>query len=432
MESVLDAAAPTAVGFATVGGALGLVALWLAGALLLLRMAKVRLVLQGALVLSVTLALVGLGPVGLSVGAVTLSVAALAPVLGAWTLVRRRLSSPSARSAAGAAVVLALDALYLSPGGLAMMALLGAVVLAVAAALGRAVVGPAARARAHAGASLVWLAAALAMAGFSRLNLHLSRERSAKVVAACLAFERDRGRLPASLEELVPAHLERVPRVDWTLGGAFRYDAERGTLSYFAPWPSERVYDFPARRWATAEDPPSAAEEQDVGPGDDPGQGLQAFDVDRIEVPLPLAGEEEERAPLEQHAREDDAHGGAHRAHAVRAHASPALEDDAVARGGHTPQVLQVSLGHFVGEQALERVVGHEPSVHQEVVLHGERGGGEAAGVGPLREHRHAQHVGPRGRRGGIVRAQVGVGVDGRHRHLQGVLLGLGERGLGG
>ena len=141
--------------------------------------------------------------------------------------------------------------------------------------------------------------------------------------------------------------------------------------------------------------PSSAAQEKDVRPGDDPGEGLQALDLQRLEVALALAGEEQERAPLEQDAGEDDAVRGADDADAVGGHASPALEDDPVAGRGEAAQVLHGRQRDVVGEQSLRGVVGHQAAIHDQPVLDGERGRGELAGVRPGGEDGDAQDVGP-------------------------------------
>jgi predicted RNA-binding Zn-ribbon protein involved in translation (DUF1610 family) len=91
----------------------------------------------------------------------------------------------------------------------------------------------------------VWLLALTALVAFSRFNLRLAERRSAVVIAACHRFASEQGRLPASLDDLVPAYLPSVPRADWTIRGFLRYQGGPSPeLSYFAPWPREVVYSF--------------------------------------------------------------------------------------------------------------------------------------------------------------------------------------------
>ena len=51
----------------------------------------------------------------------------------------------------------------------------------------------------------------------------------AKLVVACHRFERDKGRFPESLAELVPNYLSEVPQDPYD-GAPFRYSAEKGLV----------------------------------------------------------------------------------------------------------------------------------------------------------------------------------------------------------
>ena len=178
-------------------------------------------------------------------GALPLFGGLLGATVSAFVLWRRTITSPVARAGLGAGLVLAFDGLYLTPGGLTVLFLAAPVLLHLTlgfvAALRRR--WPAsARRFATAG---VWLLALAGLVAFSRFNLHLAERRSDLVIAACHHFEDEHGRLPASLEDLVPDYLPRVPRADWTVLGSFRYQpGPSPELVYFAPWPQEVVYSF--------------------------------------------------------------------------------------------------------------------------------------------------------------------------------------------
>jgi hypothetical protein len=168
----------------------------------------------------------------------------------------RWLASPTGRAAAAAFVVLSWDGLYLNNGGInAFLLLLGAVLQAVLAVV-CLVARRGAAARSHAGAALVWVAALVAMAAHSRFNLQLSSERADAVIAACRRFEGDFGRLPLSLDELVPRYLPRVPVASWTVFGAFSYETRtRPQLVFFHPWPILRIYAFETGEWSWDDTP---------------------------------------------------------------------------------------------------------------------------------------------------------------------------------
>lgn len=183
--------------------------------------------------------------------------------LGVWLLARsagnpawarpprglRWLGSPVGRAAGAALVLLVWDGLYLSSELLMLGILVG-----LAAQLLLAVVAGIARRRpavwAHLAAAGLWFVVGFGVASFSRFNLRLAEARSHTVIAACRQFERDYGRLPVELEDLVPGYLPRLPRADWTFAGDFRYVADgRVALSYFSPWPQVRIYTFDDDKW---------------------------------------------------------------------------------------------------------------------------------------------------------------------------------------
>jgi hypothetical protein len=78
------------------------------------------------------------------------------------------------------------------------------------------------------GAAAVWLAAGVAVVSFVLYNHTLARTRAEQVIAACRHYEADNGRLPASLEELVPRYLAVIPRAKCTaFNYAFEYSDHR-------------------------------------------------------------------------------------------------------------------------------------------------------------------------------------------------------------
>jgi hypothetical protein len=93
------------------------------------------------------------------------------------------------------------------------------------------------------------IVATVGLVGWSRFNIKLADDRAPVVIAACRRFESDQGRLPHSLDELVPTYLPEVPCANWTLLGAFSYDPDPGVLSYLDPWPFERTYLFSSDEW---------------------------------------------------------------------------------------------------------------------------------------------------------------------------------------
>jgi hypothetical protein len=177
-------------------------------------------------------------------GLALLAFAAGAPIFGI-VLWRRVLPSPVSRAAGGAALVLAFDGLYLTPGGLTVLLLGAPMLLQLARATANALRRRWAASGRRLAAACVWLMALAGLVAFSRFNLALSRSRSETVIEACRRYEKDQGHLPESLEALVPEYLPRVPRADWTALGSFGYSiGPDPELTYFAPWPAQVVYSF--------------------------------------------------------------------------------------------------------------------------------------------------------------------------------------------
>lgn len=246
----LDGIVPSVLEAGTLMGVLAVLLAWLAGGLWLLRWPAARVALQLALALSLGMALSGFWDEAVLAAGLTLAASLVAGAIGAIAAVRRRVGSPVVRAAAAAALVLVWDGTYSAvsldwPALILAIATVGGLVLTA----GSAVLRRRSSARAQLGVAAVWLVVSIGVGGWSRFNLRLAERRASAVIDACRRFESDRRRLPASLEELVPGYLPRVPRANWTILGHFVYEAERGALSYLDPWPFEQTYVFSADRW---------------------------------------------------------------------------------------------------------------------------------------------------------------------------------------
>jgi hypothetical protein len=78
------------------------------------------------------------------------------------------------------------------------------------------------------GAAVVWVGAGVAVLSFVLYNHTLARARASEVIAACRRYQADTGRLPASLDNLVPRYLAVVPRAKCTaFNYAFEYSDHR-------------------------------------------------------------------------------------------------------------------------------------------------------------------------------------------------------------
>lgn len=104
----------------------------------------------------------------------------------------------------------------------------------------------------------VYLGAVFVVWGFNAANNWLARSRAEDVIAAVKAFRAKNGRYPTSLQELVPAHLDSVPRARYTLAsGEFVYAGARSghpVLYYVALPPFGRpFYSFTNDRWGYAD-----------------------------------------------------------------------------------------------------------------------------------------------------------------------------------
>lgn len=78
-----------------------------------------------------------------------------------------------------------------------------------------------------------------------------ARKGAQQIIAACEAYKRQTGRLPARLEQLVTAFLPKVPLAKYTLlYNDFWYISQSGMLTYVVLPPfGRRVYDFSTARW---------------------------------------------------------------------------------------------------------------------------------------------------------------------------------------
>jgi hypothetical protein len=246
----LDGIVPTVLLAGRVAGILVVLLVWLSGGSWLLARPAARVALQLGLALSVGLALAVSWAAGLSVAAFTIGAALVAAGVVAIASVRRRLGSPARRAAAAAALVIIWDGMHpTSTVEWAALVLFLTPIAGLALASASAALRRWTAARRQLQVALVWLIAFAGVCAFSRFNIWLAKQRAPEVVAACRRFETDRRRLPATLDELVPAYLPRVPLANWTVLGRFVYEPRQGTLSFLDPWPRERVYDFAADRW---------------------------------------------------------------------------------------------------------------------------------------------------------------------------------------
>jgi hypothetical protein len=269
----LDGVIPLAVELAAIlGGVVALLSL-LAGGLSLLGRRLVRAVAQLALALALTLAFAGYEEAAL-LTVVLPAVAGLgAAVVAAIVAARRRLRWPALRAGVAAGLVLAWDGSHTAatidwPALTLALACFGGLGLVLVSLAFRRWTGS----RALVAAWAVWLAVGGLLAGWSRFKLRLADRRAGVVIEACRRFESDHQRLPASLDELVPAYILSVPRANWTILGHFVYEPERRALSFLDPWPFERTYFVAIGAWewhrlfgASDDDGASGRGAQDAG-----------------------------------------------------------------------------------------------------------------------------------------------------------------------
>lgn len=101
-------------------------------------------------------------------------------------------------------------------------------------------------------AAALFVAACAALLAINANNAN-ARARAAEIVTAVEAYRAVNGRYPASLEALVPAYLDAVPRAKYALThAAFDYAraGQGATLAWSDVPPLGRaVYDFAQRRW---------------------------------------------------------------------------------------------------------------------------------------------------------------------------------------
>ena len=246
----LDGVVPTLLMAGTLLGGLAVGVSCLAGGLSLVRRPAARAALTLALAASIGLALTGYEDSAAQAAILIVLAGIGAGAIVAVRAVRRRVVSPVLRTAAAAFLVLVWDATpYPMSGGSTMLILLAACTAGLLAAALRAVQRQGARARALLSVAAVWVVATVGLACWSRLNLKLAEDRAPIVIAACRRFEGDRGRLPSSLDHLIPRYLPQIPSANWTLFGGFLYEPDRGELSYLYPWPFARVYSFASDEW---------------------------------------------------------------------------------------------------------------------------------------------------------------------------------------
>jgi hypothetical protein len=129
---------------------------------------------------------------------------------GLWALahrVRRR----SVRAALLAMVLGAWDFIGPTHGALTALLAIGFLFTHV----GRGLWAPWADARSHAAAAAIWTLALFSTFAGWRLDFARADRRGDTIAAACRQYKADHGRLPATLDELTPLYLPRLPLARW-------------------------------------------------------------------------------------------------------------------------------------------------------------------------------------------------------------------------
>jgi hypothetical protein len=159
----------------------------------------------------------------------------------------------------GAGLLVAFDGIFLAQSVATMLVVPVATLVQLVRAAAEGVKGRHRSALERLGGAAVWAAAGAAILSFIMHNHSLARARAEDVIAACRRYEADKGHLPSTLEELVPAYLAAVPRAKRT---AFNYSFEY--RDHRSPASQART-THPVEIRAGAE--PAAPEEpQDVSP----------------------------------------------------------------------------------------------------------------------------------------------------------------------
>lgn len=150
-----------------------------------------------------------------------------------------------------AALLFVLDALWLNQGAIAFLVVLWQILVVLPFSF-RAKHAPVRRERLRNVG--IYVAAALLVFAANAANNALAQRRAENLIAAVKGFEAQQRRYPASLAELVPAHLPAVPAAKLTLAdNAFRYrvSGNDASLEYTSLPPFGRsTYSFRRGEWS--------------------------------------------------------------------------------------------------------------------------------------------------------------------------------------
>ena len=98
----------------------------------------------------------------------------------------------------------------------------------------------------------IYLCLVVAILTLLHFNWRLAESRARPVINACRQFQRERGRYPHELTELVPAFLPSVPTARYTLiGEKFGYLEKPPELCFTVMFNGAACYDFYTSRWWT-------------------------------------------------------------------------------------------------------------------------------------------------------------------------------------
>jgi len=149
-----------------------------------------------------------------------------------------------------AAVLFITDALFLNLALVSLFVCVGVILVGIPKALTR--VQRPERVRRLRNSAIYLAGAALAFA-FIEVNAYVAHGRAEQLITSVEAFRARHARYPKTLEELVPDHIARVPRANYSPRfGRFNYAyaAEDPWLSYNSGSPfGMRVYSFARREW---------------------------------------------------------------------------------------------------------------------------------------------------------------------------------------
>lgn len=164
-----------------------------------------------------------------------------------------------------AAVVYVIDAWILGQGGIAIVALIAAVIAGIVSIV-RGLAGDRQRIRQGLATVGLFLATLLAVVATNIQHQAMSERRAPQVIEAIGKYRDSHATYPAKLQDLVPAQMSSVPRARYTLlFGNFEYIFKRQDtpllMFYAVPPLGRRVYDV-----GGILPPPKT---QDTGEGDD-------------------------------------------------------------------------------------------------------------------------------------------------------------------